>query len=828
MRRHLLSITFLGVIIAAGTSHASAAQHEPQATILLATTPPQGAYNADHYNAGDPEGTPVWIDAQRLVNSRSVQVDLPDGRSAVFNLSRDYWLSDSWRPKNNYVWVGRKTDGSLDSLTMVIGQDHLTGSIVTAGKHFLIAPVSGSLHRLIAVDTQDEQECLVETPPPYFDLDQVGLSGNEPSIDSDDGSTIDVLVAYTQAAEAASYDIMQVVDLAVAEANTSYENSAIAQRLRLVYANMVQYPETGNAQTDLFRLREPADGYLDDVMVWRDAFCADLVTLLVETSDYCGVAYLMLDVSAAFRPNACSIVKRTCATGSYTYGHELGHNMGAHHDRYVASEPGAYAYSHGYVNFDARWRTIMAYNDECYEQGTTCPRIQYWSNPSVDYDGLPTGVPSNDPESADNALTLANTAPTVAQFRDSNECGIASGEYCHDQGDLFLLKTWIVSSGVDRSDIRTPVTGWYWGDLDQDGWWDAYVLTSEYTETQIWVRCEAASVGDVYIDKIGDTSCYDGYGCADEQPAGSGIVCADTYQVPLFCDEKDEFALLDRRIYATPAVIEHSGYGCRASTGECYAIESEAILRANGYSYDLFAVECASDSDCAWDEYCMKTAPADPDDPTSFRCSAKCGNGICDPDENCPVDGSGPEVCDGLDNDCNGEVDDGFPMNEWYRDSDSDGYGVDWDMSHTCEATPPSGYAEQAGDCDDSHSATYPGAPETNDGLDNQCSGDFGCGLIDEISDWLEFPNAANPGEFCWAAQPGALEYEVVRSVSRVFPADCLSAATSSTCWEDSETPPTGDVLYYLVHTLAPFVGSWGWGPDGERLEVCTGLGDSD
>ena len=36
-----------------------------------------------------------------------------------------------------------------------------------------------------------------------------------------------------------------------------------------------------------------------------------------------------------------------------------------------------------------------------------------------------------------------------------------------------------------------------------------------------------------------------------------------------------------------------------------------------------------------------------------------CGNGICDPGENCIEDGSGPEVCDGFDNDCDGNVDEG-------------------------------------------------------------------------------------------------------------------------------------------------------------------------
>ena len=154
------------------------------------------------------------------------------------------------------------------------------------------------------------------------------------------------------------------------------------------------YTETGNSLTDLTRLQGTADGYMDNVHTLRNTHQADMVALITDTGDACGMAYLMSTVIHSFESNAFAWVKRDCSTGNYTFGHELGHNMGAHHDWYVAAtfnEP--YTYNKGFVNRAALWRTIMAYDNECADAGVGyCTRIQYWSNPSISYSGSPTGV----------------------------------------------------------------------------------------------------------------------------------------------------------------------------------------------------------------------------------------------------------------------------------------------------------------------------------------------------------------------------------------------------------------------------------------------------
>ena len=70
-----------------------------------------------------------------------------------------------------------------------------------------------------------------------------------------------------------------------------------------------------------------------------------------------------------------------------------------------------------------------------------------------------------------------------------------------------------------------------------------------------------------------------------------------------------------------------------------------------------------------------------------------------------------PEVCDGVDNNCNGVI----PSDE--SDSDADGYMV-------CED-----------DCDDADATTFPNAPEVCDGMDNNCNGVVPAEEIDDDGD---------------------------------------------------------------------------------------------
>ncbi|MFK7927433.1 MAG: putative metal-binding motif-containing protein, partial [Myxococcota bacterium] len=84
------------------------------------------------------------------------------------------------------------------------------------------------------------------------------------------------------------------------------------------------------------------------------------------------------------------------------------------------------------------------------------------------------------------------------------------------------------------------------------------------------------------------------------------------------------------------------------------------------------------------------------------------------------------EVCDGVDNDCNGAVDEGSESADpYYADSDNDGYGDPEGLVYACEQ--PDGFVEAEGDCNDRNAKQFPGADELCNGEDDDCDN-----LVDE------------------------------------------------------------------------------------------------
>ena len=227
----------------------------------------------------------------------------------------------------------------------------------------------------------------------------------------DDGTVFDVMVAYTPDARAAvggTAAMEALIDLAIVETNNAYAQSGINSQVNLVHTHEVSGNTSGSFSTDLSNLTGKTDGIWDEVHALRDQYGADFVSLFIDNTQYCGIAWLMGTLSPTFESNAFSVVYHDCATGYYSFAHDIGHNQGSTHDRANAGSA-LYPYSYGwrfYGTNNVQYRTVMAYSP-----GT---RIDRFSNPNVAYMGTATGTVNDD-----NVRSINNAALTVANFRES-------------------------------------------------------------------------------------------------------------------------------------------------------------------------------------------------------------------------------------------------------------------------------------------------------------------------------------------------------------------------------------------------------------------------
>ncbi len=318
-------------------------------------------------------------------------------------------------------------------------------------------------------------------------------------------------------------------------------------------------------------------------------------------------------------------------------------------------------------------------------------------------------------------------------FADGDGDGYAACEECDDADAAVNPAAVEICNGIDDNcdgqaddSSAADATIWYY-DGDRDGYGDP-------TDTEV-----ACSPSRRYVADGGD--CDDG---DDDINPGATEVCDG--------DDNDCNGSIDEAGGGSTfyADTDGDGYGDPAnSTSACSA--------PTGYTSD--SSDC-NDQDAAYNPAMLETDCTDPND---YNCDGSTGFADADADgfpacEDCDdnaavVNPNAVEVCNGLDDNCDGLTDDASAIDptDWYQDGDGDGYGNAALVASGC--TAPTGFVADATDCDDADAAYNPGATEVcSDPNDYNCDGAVGYADADAdgyaACEECDDNNAAvNPGE---------------------------------------------------------------------------------
>ena len=399
-----------------------------------------------------------------------------------------------------------------------------------------------------------------------------------------------MLVLWTPAARDAAggeEGIRAAIDLYAATTNDALRNSGTTLQVRLVGAEQVEYvEELGHSSVDLERLREPQDGFMDEVDARRNALGADLVNLITNNTDVGGIAFLMHHLSLGFASHAFSVV--TYSQVSYfaatAFAHELGHNMGLDHDRFVSADGGLFAFSHGYVNAlafefgaaaSACWRTIMAYPSRCTTAGLDGVKVPYFSTPLIRYpdeDGDPLGVHKTSevggPDGpADAVRSLEEARFVVANFRSEHT----------DDGDAPDQATTVAASSVTIAELGRADVDFFRIELPTPG-----ALRVESTG-------EVDTVGTL-MDEVGDVLASD-----DDSGARLNFLIEHDMTAGVYFVKVEGFKQNDAGPYTLVTSFhplgeadDHGDTSARATTVAATSVTEAALDGANDVDYFRF------------------------------------------------------------------------------------------------------------------------------------------------------------------------------------------------------------------------------------------------
>ncbi len=368
-------------------------------------------------------GLPAHAKAGRVItgtlsaaalDSPRLQIPLPDGRN-VTAIQEHVARDDA---NHSLTWTGRIEGPSGGTAVLTRRNTTVAGFVSFGGGTFEVRPAAAGRYILFEVDTArlPEGDEMLQ-PKSLVGARNKVADGVVGTLSAELNPVVqDLLVVYTETARSrAGQEVLEsMISAAVGSANAAYRASAINVTLGLVGMQRISAWEGADMSATLTAAqRDP------EIAALRDRFAADMVVLIGEHTDGCGIAYVLAENTTQFPQFAIAYVSSSCLS-SNTLAHEIGHLQGMAHDRQTSEgRSGVFPYSFGYrrcIGDGAGFRDIMSY---ACTNGVSVPRIPQFSNPNILYRGYPTGVsyeldPAN---SADGTRTLNETAPTIRDFR---------------------------------------------------------------------------------------------------------------------------------------------------------------------------------------------------------------------------------------------------------------------------------------------------------------------------------------------------------------------------------------------------------------------------
>lgn len=366
--------------------------------------------------------------ARESSEAPKVRINLFPGASATFSAKGVEPTAEG-----GSVWRGATDEG--DAATLILLDGKATGRVTLDGRTYRISPTGGKAHRIVEI----ARKRLPRFGPSKADHEASPAASAAPGAPSavdpvpevtpDGRMIVTVLFAYTEKAKAASQNIMMDALMSLELANDAYKASKVEIKLKPVGMVPVRnYDEDDPTPGVMLTAEEAFIQNLTDVSSTsmrqfsethfnRDKKGADLVVLLRENGFYCGLGIIGgQDANDWSSTQGFSVVRRDCIDIDVV-AHELGHNFGLHHDRYVEETLPKHQYNFGFIDMKQRYRDVMSYPDKCFDFGFECKGINAFSNPQIKYNGRPFGVEQFGKGAADSARWLNEHREIVARYR---------------------------------------------------------------------------------------------------------------------------------------------------------------------------------------------------------------------------------------------------------------------------------------------------------------------------------------------------------------------------------------------------------------------------